>query len=382
MSEPEYRPGLADVPAAESAISDIDGKRARLEYRGIAAESLARESSYEETAWLLLKGDLPTQKELAGFDRDLRQNRSIKYRLVDLLKCVPEAGHPMDALQSAVAALGTFYPARDVSDAASNWTAAVRLISKLPTLVAAIYRLRQGDEPLTPRDDLGHAANFFYMLMGREPSPAVAKVLDACLILHAEHSMNASTFTARVTGSTLANPYAVIASAIGSLSGPLHGGANEEVLDMLEEIGGIANVRAWLDDAVATKKKIMGFGHRVYKVKDPRATVLQDLAENVFAESGRTPLYELALEMERIAAGVLGPKGIYPNVDFYSGIVYQSLGIPRDLFTPVFAVGRVAGWVAHWLEQIKSIKANRIYRPEQIYTGKHDVPYVSLEKRP
>jgi citrate synthase len=211
------------------------------------------------------------------------------------------------------------------------------------------------------------------------PSPAVARVLDACLILHAEHSMNASTFSARVTGSTLADPYTVVSSAIGTLTGPLHGGANEEVLDMLDAIASMGNVAAWMEDAVKTKKKIMGMGHRVYKVKDPRATVLQELAENAFAESSRPPKYDMAVEVERVAEGLLGSKGIYPNVDFYSGIVYQSLGIPRDLFTPIFAIARVAGWLAHWLEQLKN---NRIYRPEQVYVGKHDLKYVPLEARP
>jgi citrate synthase len=191
--------------------------------------------------------------------------------------------------------------------------------------------------------------------------------------------MNASTFSGRVTGSTLANPYTVVSSAIGTLTGPLHGGANEEVLDMLEEIGTPENVKPWLEDAVARKKKIMGFGHRVYKVKDPRATVLQELAENAFVETGRPRLYQLATDLERVAAGILGPKGIYPNVDYYSGIVYQSLGISRDLFTPIFAIARVVGWLSHWLEQLKN---NRIFRPEQIYVGKHDVAYVPLEKRP
>jgi citrate synthase len=206
----------------------------------------------------------------------------------------------------------------------------------------------------------------------------VRKVLDACLILHAEHTMNASTFAARVTGSTLADPYAVICSAVGALSGPLHGGANEEVLETLDAIGSVENVRPWLTRAVETKAKIMGFGHRVYKVKDPRATVLQELAENVFAETSRPKQYEMALELERAAAGVLGPKGIYPNVDFFSGIVYQALGIPRDLFTPIFAIARSAGWLAHWLEQLRN---NRIFRPEQIYVGPTDVPYVPLEER-
>jgi citrate synthase len=379
MSQLEFRPGLADVPVAESAVSFIDGKRARLEYRGIAVETLARESDYEETAWLLLKAELPTQKELADFKDHLRRHRRIKYKLADLIKCLPETGHPMDALQAGVAAMGMFYPSRDVTNARNNWDSVVRLIAKLPTIVAAFHRLRHGDEAIPPRDDLGHAANFYYMLTEHEPSPAVARVLDACLVLHAEHTMNASTFSARVTASTLANPYTVISAAIGTLTGPLHGGANEEVLVMLDEIGSPDKVRTWLDDAVAHKKKIMGLGHRVYKVKDPRATVLQELAENVFAETGRPKSYNLAVELERAAAAVLGPKGIYPNVDFYSGIVYESLGIPRDLFTPIFAISRVAGWLAHWLEQLKN---NRIFRPEQVYVGKHDVPYVPLEQRP
>jgi citrate synthase len=239
--------------------------------------------------------------------------------------------------------------------------------------------MRRGDEALDPRDDLDHAQNFYWMLFEKVPSPAVRKIIDACLILHAEHTMNASTFSGRVTGSTLASPYCVISAAIGTLTGPLHGGANEEVLEMLDEIGPIEKVRSWVEDAVTHKKKIMGYGHRVYKVKDPRATVLQELAENVFAETSRPKMYDVAVEMERVMAGILGPKGIYPNVDFYSGIVYQALGIPRDLFTPVFAIARVAGWLAHWLEQMQN---NRIYRPEQIYVGKRDVPYVPLEKRP
>lgn len=384
MSELEYRPGLADVPVAESAISFIDGKRARLEYRGIAVETLARESSFEETAWLLLKGELPNQRELANFDDELRHHRWLKYKLIDLLKCLPETGHPMDALQAGVAALGMFYPSRDVTNPKSNWESVIRLIAKLPTIAAAFHRLRYGDEPIRPRDDLPHAANFYWMLTNKEPSPAITRVLDACLVLHAEHTMNASTFSGRVTGSTLANPYTVISAAIGTLTGPLHGGANEEVLDMIDEIPSGETVKTWLQRKVAAdpKYKIMGFGHRVYKVKDPRATVLQELAENVFVETGKPREYQVAVDLERIAGSSdfeYSKKGVFPNVDFYSGIVYQSLGIPRDLFTPIFAISRVAGWLSHWLEQLKN---NRIYRPEQIYVGKQDVPYVPLEKRP
>jgi len=373
------RPGLEGVPVAESAISYIDGKRARLSYRGYAVEELARKSCYEEVAWLLLKGELPTQRELAEFDRQLRSHRRLKYKLRDLIKCLPETGHPMGALQAAVAALGMFCPARDVTNPQTNWESVVRIIAKIPTIVAAYHRLRNGDDDLPPRDDLDHAANFYWMLFEREPSPAIRKVLDACLILHAEHTMNASTFAGRVAASTLADPYTVVSAAIGTLTGPLHGGANEQVLDMLEEIGSVENVRPWLQQALAKKRKIMGFGHRVYKVKDPRATVLQELAEHVFAETGRPRLYDIAVELERAAAEELGPKGIYPNVDFYSGIIYMSLGIPKDLFTPIFAISRVAGWLAHWLEQLQN---NRIFRPEQIYVGKPDRPYVPLEERP
>jgi citrate synthase len=379
MTEPVYVPGLADVPAAESAVSFIDGKRARLEYRGIAVETLAKESCYEETAWLLLKGELPTQRQLADFDDQLRHRRRIKYKIKDLIKCLPETGHPMDALQASVAAMGMFYPARDVTDANVRWESVVRLIAKMPTIVAAFHRLRRGDEAIDPRDDLDHAQNFYWMLFERVPTQAVRRILDACLILHAEHTMNASTFSGRVTGSTLSSPYCVISAAVGTLTGPLHGGANEEVLEMLQEIGLLENVRPWAEAAVAGRQKIMGFGHRVYKVKDPRAVVLQELAENVFAEMERPKIYDMAVELERVLAPILGPRGIYPNVDFYSGIIYQALGIPRDLFTPIFAIARVAGWLAHWLEQMQN---NRIYRPEQIYTGKRDVPYVPLAQRP
>ncbi len=379
-TEANYRPGLEDVQAAKSAVSFLDGKKAVLEYRGIPVEVLAKESSFEEVSWLLIKGDLPTQKQLAEFDHDLRQKRAIHYRLKDLLKCMPAEGHPMDALHAGVAALGMFYPCPTVSDPAKNWAASCRLIAALPTLVAAFARVRRGEEILDPRADLDHAGNFFYMLFGKEPSPATRKVLDACLILHAEHQMNASTFTARVTGSTLATPYHTIASAIGSLSGPLHGGANEETLRQLEEIGGPEKVKAWLDAkrAIDAKYKVMGMGHRVYKVKDARATVLQEIAEHVFAETSRPKTYETALELERVCAGIYGPKGIYPNVDFYSGVVYQALGIPTDVFTPIFAIARVSGWLAHWTEQLVG---NRIFRPEQISIGKTDVKYVPLEQR-
>jgi citrate synthase len=380
-TELEYRPGLEDVPAAKSAVSFLDGKKARLEYRGIPVEVLAKESCFEEVAWLLIKGDLPTQKQLAEFDHDLRQRRAVHYRMKDLIKCLPADGHPMDALHATVAALGMFYPCKTVADPAKNWDATLRLIAAMPTLVTAFARARRGEEMLEPRADLDHAANFYYMLTGKEPTPATRKVLDAALILHAEHTMNASTFTARVTGSTLANPYHVIGAAIGSLAGPLHGGANEEVLHQLAEIGSPENAKPWLDAkrAADPKFKVMGLGHRVYKVKDGRATVMQEVAEQAFAETSRPKTYEIALVLEKYCEGIYGPKGIYPNVDFYSGVVYQSLGIPVDVFTPIFAIARVSGWLAHWHEQLVG---NRIFRPEQISVGKTDATYVPLAERP
>ena len=380
-TELEYRPGLEDVPAAKSAVSFIDGKRALLNYRGIPVDVLARESCYEETAWLLLKGQLPTQRELAEFDHSLRARRGLHFRLKELVRCMPASGHPMEALQAGLAALGMFHPARNVKDSASNWEASLRILAAIPSLVAAFARVRQGEDIIEPRADLDHAANFYFMMFGKEPTAAVRKVFDACLIVHAEHSMNASTFTARVTASTLASPYAVISSAVGSLSGPLHGGANEEALEQFEQIGSPENVQPWLSGHLAKdpKFKVMGLGHRVYKVKDPRANVVQELAEHVFAETNRPKNYMTALELERVCAGVYGPKGVYPNVDFYSGVVYQALGIPTDQFTPIFAVGRSAGWLAHWLEQLQG---NRIFRPEQVYVGPGDVAYVPLQDRP
>src|SRR5512144_2755321 len=316
----DFMPGLAGVPAAKSAISDVDGQRGVLEYRGIRVEELCLRSSYLETAYLLLFGHLPTQAQFARWNEDILHHRRIKFRIVDLLKCLPEQGHPMDALQAAVAALGLFYPGRNVKDVENNYWSAVRLVAKLPTIVAAWARLRHGDDVIPPRDDLGFSENFFYMLTETMPYPLWADIFDDCLILHAEHTMNASTFTGLVTASTLADPYTVVASSIGALKGPLHGGANEEVVEMLREIGTPGRVRSYVEQKIRAKEKLMGFGHRVYKVKDPRATILQKICERLFKETGTSPLYEVALEVERVAAEHFGAKGVYPNVDFYSGI--------------------------------------------------------------
>jgi citrate synthase len=374
----DFMPGLAGVPAAKSAVSFVDGQRGILEYRGIRVEDLCASSSFLETAWLLLFGRLPSPSELERFVRDVTSHRRVKYRIVELIKCLPEQGHPMDALQAGVAALGMYYPGRNVADAENNYWSAVRLIAKLPTIVAAYARLRRGDDALPPRDDLSFAENFLYMLTERVPDKVLSRTLDVCLILHAEHTMNASTFAGIVTASTLADPYTVVASSIGALKGPLHGGANEEVVQMLREIGAPGNVRPYVARLLAEKRKVMGLGHRVYKVKDPRATVLQGLCEQVFRECGTSPLYEVAVEVERVSAELLAGKPIYPNVDFYSGIVYDKMGIEADCFTPIFAMARVAGWLAHWFEQLRE---NKLYRPDQIYEGEHNRPYVPLSQR-
>ena len=374
----DFMPGLAGVPAAKSAVSFVDGEGGILEYRGIRVEELCGRSSFLETAWLLLFGRLPSPSELERFVRDVTLHRRIKYRIVELIKCLPEQGHPRDALQAGVAALGMYYPGRNVADADNNYWSAVRLIAKLPTIVAAYARLRRGDDALPPRDDLSFAENFLYMLTERVPDKVLSRTLDVCLILHAEHTLNASTFAGIVTASTLADPYTVVASSIGALKGPLHGGANEEVVQMLREIGAPGNVRPYVARLLAEKRKVMGLGHRVYKVKDPRATVLQGLCEQVFRECGTSPLYEVAVEVERVSAELLAGKPIYPNVDFYSGIVYDKMGIEADCFTPIFAMARVAGWLAHWFEQLRE---NKLYRPDQIYEGEHNRPYVPLSQR-
>ena len=380
MTEKTFVPGLAGVPCAQSSVCLIDGSVGKLQYRGYPIEQLAEHCSYEEVVYLLHEGKLPSRAELDAFSGELAEERGLKFRIVDVLKSLPERGHPMDALTAAVACMGMFYPGDHVEDLEFRRLSALRLVAKLPTVVAAWHRIRRGDNPIEPRADLGHAANFLYMLEGEEPDALAVKVMDVALTLHAEHSMNASTFTARVTGSTLSDPYAAVASAIGSLAGPLHGGANERVLATLRGIDDTSpeGVRRWAEDRLARKEKIMGFGHRVYKVKDPRATILQGLATELFAKFGRTPIYDVATQLEKSMEELVGHKGIYPNVDFYSGIVYEKLGIPVDLFTPVFAIARVGGWLAHLLEQLQD---NRIFRPSQIWVGEADRTLIPISDR-
>ena len=374
----EYKPGLEGIPATQSSISHVDGINGILEYRGIRIEELAAKSNFLETAHLLIWGELPNQQKLAKFQTDILYHRRIKYRIRDMMKCFPETGHPMDALQTSAAALGLFYSRRALDNPEYIRKAVVRLLAKIPTMVAAFHQMRRGNDAIRPNDDLDYAANFLYMLTERKPHELAAKIFDVCLTLHAEHTINASTFSAMVTASTLTDPYGVIASAVGTLAGPLHGGANEEVLIMLREIGSVQNVVPYVEEKIANKQRIMGFGHRVYKVKDPRASILQNLAEELFKETGYDSYYEIALELEKVVEDRLGAKGIYPNVDFYSGLVYEKLGIPNDLFTPIFAIARVAGWLAHWKEQLA---VNRIFRPTQVYTGTHNAPYIPMAER-
>jgi citrate synthase len=375
---PEYVPGLAGVPAARSAVSFIDGEAGVLEYRGIRVETLSEQSRYEEVAYLLLFGSLPTDAELKDFSDELNAARGVSADLLDVIRRFPAVAHPMDALQTGIALLGTDRPNLDYSRGGVRREEAINIVAKFPTVVAAFHRARQGLPPVEPDNSLGHAADFLRMVTGEVPDEFSARVMDACLIVHADHTMNASTFTARVTASTGASPYSVASAAVGSLSGALHGGANERVLNQLRRIGSKSKVRDFVIEMLAKKEKIMGLGHRVYKTKDPRAHILQGLTKELFERKGKSDVYETALALEEVADEMLSSKGVYPNVDFYSGIVYDRLGIPSDLYTPIFAVARSAGWMAHWLEQMTD---NRLFRPTQVYEGARDIEYVPIGDR-
>ena len=383
----EYLPGLAGVPATKSNISAIDGEKGVLYYRGYPIEQLAKYSSFEETALLLLDGELPTAAALENFDQQLRDNRRVKFHIKELMKNLPSTGHPMDMLQTAIASLSMFYPGNECltgknvcEDLNYIHRMTVKIIARMGTIVAMWEHLRNGYEPPAPRTDLNYAENFLYMFTGEEPDPLLARIMDVCLILHAEHTINASTFSTLVTASTLASPYSVIAAAIGTLSGPLHGGANQRVLEMLREIGTPDKAEAYVEDKLANKQVVWGMGHREYKTKDPRATILQGLvAELKEARGGNVnPFMETALAVEKAAEERLAHKGVYANVDFYSGILYHEMGIPADQFTAIFAVARTAGWLAHWREQLGD---NRIFRPTQVYSGLPERNYVPVGER-
>ena len=378
MSSPELVPGLAGIPAAESSVSFIDGQEGILEYRGYPIEALSEHSTYEEVAWLLLYGELPTAAELAAFNEDLERLRVLPDALVAMVQAFPKTGHPMQALQSSLAGLGMVSPKVDLKDAASRDEAARRVIAATPVLVAAFERVRAGKPYVAPKAGLRTAENFLWCLDGEAPDEVAAKTLDCALVLHAEHTMNASTFACRVVASTENDPYTSCSGAVGALFGPLHGGANERVLKQLGTIGDISNVESWFEGKTERKEKVMGFGHRVYKTKDPRAKNLQILATEMFGKLGNTPKYDVALKLEEIVTQKLGSRGIYPNVDFFSGLVYEKLGLDTDVFTPIFAMARVSGYCAHWSEQMLD---NKLFRPAQIFKGERQREYVSIDKR-
>ncbi|MBI4021647.1 MAG: citrate synthase [Candidatus Aenigmarchaeota archaeon] len=367
--------GLEGVVIADSAISLVDGKNGRLLYRGYAIGDLARFSTYEETAYLLLFGSLPSRAQLASFSRVLRRSRRLSKPLLEVLAGPCRHLLPIDALRTAVSLLVQDDPCPGDRSLEAVLERGIRLIALFPSIAATHYRLSQGQKPIAPDATLGHAANFLWMLTGKKPPAEEARLVDLDLILHAEHSLNASTFAARVTASTLSDLYAAVTTAVGTLKGPLHGGAASAVVAMLDQIGSESRVRAYIQETVRTHGRVMGFGHREYKVLDPRVPVMRDVASRL--EKGRR-YYEILRALEREMAP-LGKKGIFPNVDLYSGTVYHSLSIPQPLFDPLFALGRIAGWVAHVHEQLAD---NRLIRPRSAYTGPKARRYVPLEERP
>jgi citrate synthase len=375
MAETSFKAGLEDVVANQSDICFIDGKEGRLVYRGYDIVDLAAHSPYEEVAFLLWEGRLPNRAELTALTEELASNRALQGPVLDLLRRMPKDTDPMDVLRTAVSFLGIYdTTAKDMSRAA-NRRRAVQLTAQIPSIVATFDRLRQGRDPVAPDTALSHAENFLYMLHGSRPSPLYAHVFNVALVLHADHELNASTFAARVTAGTLSDLYSAITSAVGTLKGPLHGGANEQVMHMLMEIGSVDRAEAWVEAALGRKEKIMGFGHRVYKTDDPRAVILRRLSREVGEQAGDLHWYEMLQVIERV---VKREKGLYPNVDLYSGSVYYQMGIPIDLFTPVFAIARIAGWTAHVLEQYGN---NRLIRPRAEYTGPTHLTFVPMEAR-
>lgn len=373
---PRASEGLEGVIVAESSISYVDGRAGRLVYRGYAIEDLARESTFEETSKLLLDGVLPTRPELEAFERGLKAERALDATTLAAVSAFAPDASPMSALRTGVSMLGMTDPDRDDDGPEATRRKAIRLIARFPTLVAAFHRIRSGSEPVEPRSDLGHAANFLYMLSGVEPDPADARVLDVCLILHAEHGMNASTFSARVTAATLSDIHSALVSAIGTLKGPLHGGANQEVMKMLLEIDadGIEpaeHVRRKL----AAGSKVMGFGHRVYRTMDPRAPLLRGFSKELGERAGEPRWYRMS---EEILETMKSEKGIDPNVDFFSASTYHALGIPLDLFTPIFAIARASGWATHVEAQYAH---NRLIRPRANYVGERDLRYIPIDER-
>lgn len=381
MAESTYAKGLEGVVAGESAISLIDGQQGRLYYLGYSIEELARHSSFEETTYLLLYGRLPNRKELEAFSARMRASRELSPEILAMIRGFPRSAHPMELLQSVVSYLSGYVQHRIHHSATCNCRDTLHQVVQLASVVAAWQRLREGQDYVPPRGDLSHGANFLYMLRGKPPEEYEGRIFDSCLVMHAEHGFNASTFTARVVASTMSTCYCSISAAIGALYGTLHGGANEKVMEMVEAIGAKERAKAWLDDALARKQKIMGMGHREYKVKDPRSYLMEEYLRELSGRKNDSRYYDILKELERQFQQHVQQKGkpIYPNVDFFSGAVYRLLGIPPVLFTPIFAMARVAGWLAHILEQRVD---NRLFRPESLYTGSPERRYVPLEERP
>jgi len=377
--EVEFPKGMEGVIARESTKSFVNGAKGYLCYHGIPIEQLAENSTFEEVCYLLLYDALPNEQQFAEFNQRLTQYREIADFTYDLIARMPVYNtHPMSALRTAVSTLSLFDEAAEEDSPSARERAAIRLIAKMPTIVAAIGRSRKGLEPVHPRADLSLAANFLYMYTGEEADALYAKVMDVILLLHADHGCNASTFTSIVAASSMSDMYSSVVAGICSLKGPLHGGANERVMRMLNEIGDVENAEPYILNAIARKRKIMGFGHRVYKAYDPRAHILHGYAKDVTKKAGTEKWLQMAEIIERVMIDKLGRKGIYPNVDFFSGTVMASMGIAPSLFTLIFTMGRVPGWVSHIIEQRDD---NRIFRPRFIYTGPMDVDYVPMDDR-
>ena len=380
MTETTYAKGLEGVIAAESTICRVDGQEGNLFYRGVSIWDLAEHSSFEEATYLLLYEKLPTAQQLAEFTRKMRSQRAIPPAVIEMIREFPQNGSPMELLQSAISYLSSSVKHKIEHSATCNCRDTLHQIAQISTVLATYQRFKEGKPYVEPRSDLSHGANFLYMLRGEEPDAYEGEVMDAALLLHAEHGFCASTFTARVVASTLSTCYCSISAAIGALYGSLHGGANERALAMAEEIGSKENVGPWLDQALAEKRKVMGMGHRVYKTKDPRSVIIEKHLQKLCELKGDHRIYGILKELEKQFRERMETKGkpLYPNVDFFSGAVYALLGIPKELFTPLFAVARTAGWLAHVLEQRQD---NRLFRPKCLYVGPQPVGYVAVADR-
>ena len=367
--------GLRGVVVGASTVSDVVGDRGELIYQGYNIHDLAKNSNFEEVAFLLWNKRLPRQSELEELKQLLGKSYELPKEVIDLIRQSPHDADPIDTLRTAVSALESYDPtARDISLENSHQIS-TKLTGQFATLVAAADRIRNGKEPVAPLPQANIATNFLYMLKGEKPSEHDARLFDVCLILHADHELNASTFTARVVAGTLASIYACVVAAIGALSGPLHGGANTNVMKTLLEIGEVDNVESYVRRALLEKRKMMGFGHAVYKTEDPRATHLRQFSKEMGERSGDSKWYDMSRKVEEV---MMREKGLYPNVDFFSASTYYMMGIPLDLYTPIFAVSRITGWTAHILEQYAD---NKLIRPRADYVGPRNVPYVPISER-